>query len=362
MGDVKALAALLATLVLTTAPGTGAARAAEGETWAFLYADKERSTSTYLPGQARGRADIVAWVTRSGTGGYTVRLTNAASAGVPVVTAVNGAGVHCQLTSFGRNGADELVRVGCYDRDVPADSEFTLSYFASTAPDSGAAGAYGYVHDDQPALATYADPATRYNSTGGRVEIHRGTGDPRTWTARFFGQAFSNNAGNVQVSAVGSRPARCGIVRWDPHPLGVDAQVRCDTPAGAAPYTPQWTLAYSHDRSVVGGTTGFFGYLQADQPTAPAYTPSVPRNRAPSGLTHTVRRDGEGRYEAQVYGPLKDSLDAHVSVNGDTDSYCVLAGWTITPGTQPAARVGIACHTANGDPADAWFSLSYYSP
>lgn len=350
--------AVLATLLVTAASGVGVARAVEGAVWVFLYADRESSTVAYTPSQATSREAIVATVGRAGQGDYTVRLANAAAVGVPVVTAVGGDGAHCQVASFSRGNADETVRVGCFAGATPADSEFTLSFVSSTPPDSGATGAYGYVHDDKPTLASYVNPATRYNSTGGRVDVYRQ--DTRLWTARFFGQAFNNLAGNVQVSAVGARPARCGVVRWYPHSLGVDAQVRCDPLSGT--FTPQWTLVYTHDRSIVGGSTGFFGYLQADQPTADFYRPSVPRNRAPNGLTHTITRGAQGRYQAQVYGPLKEPVDAHVTVNGDTDDHCTLVGLTITPSTQPAARVDINCYTTGGAPTDAVFSLNYYAP
>lgn len=354
------VATLLMTMLMTVT-GTGGAQATEGETWAFLYADKETSTATYPPAQATSRSEIQAMATRTGTGTYTVRLANAGASGVPIVTAVNDQGVHCQLSAFFRSAPDEIVRIACYKKDVPTDSKFTLSFF-STPPDSGAAGAYGYVHDDQPTQATYVNPATRYDSTGGRVEINRSTQDSRVWTVRFFGQSFNTAGGNVQVSAVGTRPARCGVVGWSRNSVGVDAQVRCDNLSGVTSFTPQWTLVYTHERNIVGGTGGFFGYLQANQPSTDFYTPSAPRNRAPLGLTHTIRRDAVGRYEAQIHGPLKGVVDVHASVNGPTDKYCTLVGWSLTPEEQPAARVGISCRTTDGAPADAVFTLIYYSP
>jgi hypothetical protein len=361
---VAVFAALLMVGLMTVmaVSGTNPAQAAEARTWVFLFANQEQATTGYMPGnQSASNSNIQATVSRAGAGSYNVRLANAGATGVPIVTAVNNLGVHCQLTSFFRNGADEMVRVGCYQRDVLTDSKFTLSFFSSTPPDSGAPGAYGYVIDDKPTVATYTNPPS-YNSTGGRVEIYHDAKDARIWTARFFGQAFNNIAGNVQVSSYGLMPARCGVFQWYPHALGVDAQVRCDSLSSVTSFTPQWTLVYANDRSVVGGSTGFFGYLQADQPFADFYTPSVPRNRAPNGLTHTISRGGEGRYQAQIYGPIKEPVIAHATVNGHTDSYCTIVNWTITPNTQPAARVDINCYTADGVLTDAWFTLNYYSP
>jgi hypothetical protein len=119
---------------------------------------------------------------------------------------------------------------------------------------------------------------------------------------------------------------------------------------------------YANDRSIVGGTTGFFGYLQANEPSSASYTPNPKRNRAPSGFTHTVTRSGPGQYQAQVYGPLKVPVALHVSVNGNTDASCDLVRWSVRPNTQPAGLVDVSCFDAAGVPADNVFSLNYYSP
>jgi hypothetical protein len=267
--------------------------------------------------------------------------------------------VHCQVTSFNRDGADEEIVVGCYAGGVPTNSKFQLSFFSSTPPDTGAAGAYGYVFDNQPTLNNYSNPPG-YNSTGEPIEISH-TANTNIWTVRFFGQRYNNPAGNVQVTAVGSVPTRCAVTQWHPNDLGADAQVRCDKP-GNGTGTPQWTLVYAHDRSIVGGTSGFFGYLQADQPTSSSYTPSEPRNRGQDGYIHTVSRSEKGKYQVQVYGPLKLPIALQLSVNGNTDNFCVITSWAVNPNVQPAARVNLSCYNANRNPADSVYSLNYYSP
>jgi hypothetical protein len=356
---VVTVAVLLLGLLVAALP----AQAAEAEVWAFVYADRHQEQGTYVPvHQKANPTSISAEVTRTGTGSYRVSLAGgAASGGVPMVTAVNGAGVHCQLSSFFRSGSAEVIMVGCYAGGVGVDSRFTLSFFSSTSPDSGSPGAYAYVFDDRPNLSTYRNPPG-YNSTGGRIDIYRDlNATPLVWTVRFFGQTYENLAGNVQVSAHGSLPARCSVYQWYPHSLGIDAQVRCDRPANTSG-TPQWTLGYANDRSLVGGQDGFFGYLQANEPTSPLYTPDERRNRAPSGYTHTVSRESAGRYEAQIYGPLKEESLVQLSVNGHTDSFCNLAGWTVDPNVQPAGRVAVHCYDAAGNPRDNLFTLNYYSP
>ena len=347
MGAVKALFVAAALVVAMAVP----ARAAEARVWLTVYADHPEATQTYIPtSQASSAPGIQARVTNRGQGVSDVLIKGGAAAGVPIVTAVGNTRSNCELILFQAQGQDELVEVSCR----PFASRFTLTFFSSSPPDSGAAGAYGYVFDDQPSRATYANPPS-YNSTGGRVEIYH-TAGTRVWTARFFGQAFRNVAGNVQVSAFGT--ARCAVLQWYPHGLGADAQVRCD---GAN--DPQWTLVYAHARSIVGGTTGFFGYLQANEPASAFYTPNINRNLSPvTAVYHTITRSEPGRYQAQVYGTLKPPVALHVSANGDTDASCNLVRWTVNPDVQPAALVDIACFDAAGAPADNWFSLNYYSP
>jgi hypothetical protein len=313
---------------------------------------------TYEPvTQAASRDDIVAWVTNNAEGDYTVRLDNLGEMGgqgVPMVTAVGVDGVHCQLTSFEYQPSDqsELISVACRAGAVAIDTGFTLSYFASSPPDSGVPGAYGYVRNDQPELADYAEPPG-YNSTGEPIRISRSTSG---WVVRFHGDRFRNSGGNVQVSALGAQPARCTVVGWSPVDVGVEVKVRCTE-------STQWTLMYAHDRSIVGNDDGFFGYLQGNEPTSPEYTPNPDRNRAPTGFIHTVSRGEPGRYQAQVYGPVKLPVALHVTVNGDTDDFCVITGAVVYPDSvQPAARVDVSCFTADGEPHDNWFSLNYYSP
>jgi hypothetical protein len=265
------------------------------------------------------------------------------------------------LTQFRQTGTAEEILVSCYTGVSAADSKFTLSFFWSTAPDSGAPGAYGYVYNEKPKAPVTVNPPVRYNSTGGNVEIYynQNTG---IWTVRFFGQAFNNIAGSVQLSPVGLLPYRCAIFQWYPHVLGADAQVRCDALSEASDGPPQWTLVYMHERAIVGDRSGFFGYLQANQPTALSYTPDPNRNRAPNGFLHTVTRSGPGQYQAQIYGPLKAPNTVHLTVNGDTGAFCDIVGWTMKPESQPAGLVDIACFDVAGVPADNWFSLTYYSP
>ncbi|WP_439658459.1 hypothetical protein ACSHWB_39695 [Lentzea sp. HUAS TT2] len=353
----RAVVFVLTTVAAMFAPSVGTA--AESDVWAFLHADQP-TVKFYEPArQAAGSPGVRAEVARTGTGSYLVRLRGASSAGVPMVTAVNRAAVHCQVARFAPAGSAEEIRVECYAGTTRADSRFTLSYFASSKSDSGAVGAYGYVFNDQPLLPVHTT-APSHNSAGGPVEIYL---DQRTgtWTVRFFGQAFNNIAGNAQVTALGGQPVRCAIVEWYPHALGVDARVRCDKLVPLAGFSPQWTLVYVHERSIVGARSGQFAYLQADQPGASSYVPSQPRNLGSDGFVHSVTRSGAGRYQAQLYGTFKGPDTLQLVVNGDTSDFCNVAGWTPQPGSQPGGLVDVACYTSAGVPKDNWFSFNYFA-
>lgn len=338
------------------------AHAAVAEVWAFAYADLPWDKSYDPEHQAASDEDIEVEVTREGAGRYEVTLENgAAAAGVPMVTAVGDDRVHCQVTSFGRDDEDEVIDVACYQGTARVDSAFTVSFFSSTGQDS-LVGAYGYVFNDKPGEVKYTAPVS-YRSTGGKVEIER---DAATgvWTVHFFGEAFDNVAGNVQVTALGALPTRCAVVQWYRHDLGADAQVRCERLADPS-VVPQWTLMYTHERSIVGNRDSFFGYLQADQPAAPLgipYTPDWNRNRGPDGLMHKVTRTDTGQYQALVYGSVTQPVALHVSANRDTGNYCGLDNPMVMSGQEPGATVDIYCYTRTGAPTNSWFSLNYYSP
>jgi hypothetical protein len=345
------------------------AQADEAEVWAFLTADRPEAQGTYEPTYQNASAGVGVTVTNGTTAGtYTVNLADGGhDDGVPIVTAINAGPVHCQVAGYGNDDGDEVITVNCYNGTVLARSAFTLSFFASEGEDD-LTGAYGYVRNDRPTASSYTDPPA-YNSTGAAVTITRAAGTG-IWTVRFLGTEFANSGGNVQVTALGTRSARCTVVKWakDATSTGVEVQVRCQNLAGV---TPQWTLGYVHERSIVGDLEDFFGYLQADQPDAPEdeiYIPDPNRNRGPNVVAHRVTRLDPGRYEVHVYGRLKEPIGVHATVNGDTTNFCVLTGAEVVappppdPADGPSALVRLACYDTNGQLANSRFTLNYYAP
>jgi len=333
--------------LLTLAVGAPAQAEVQPGVWAFLYSDQAAPVGTYEPGNQAGAKGSV---TKYADGRYRVELDGVGAPGVPMVTAVGGDGVHCQLASFGSNGA---VLVDCYAGTVPRDSRFVLTFFSPSTGDL-ANSAYGFAFSGPQATSHPSGTTVTYNSASS------------VWTVRFTGAGFTNG-GNVQVAAVGRLSARCAVISWEQATPGMTARVRCTNLSGSS--RPQWTLVYTRERSIVGGASGYFGYVQADRPewTPQAgdgdgtYEPDPSRNRGPNGFTHRVGRPGVGRYQVHVHGPLTNKVTLHVSANGD--GFCTPTNLSFTsanpewPGT-----VDVACFNQAGAPANLVFTLNYYSP
>ncbi|HEX6361005.1 hypothetical protein [Actinophytocola sp.] len=316
--------------------------------WTFLYADKESLTGTYVPENQDGAKGSV---TKYADGRYRVELDGVGAPGVPMVTAVGGNGVHCQLASFGSNG---LMYVDCYAGTARKNSKFMLTFFSPPA-DSPANSAYGFAFSGPQATSFPGGTSISTDASSGVSTVQ-------------FTRAGFTNGGNVQVTAVGRSPARCSVMSWVQTTSGVTAQVKCKNLFGQSPVPPQWTLVYARERSIIGGDTEHFGYLQADRPdwsSPDPYPPDPNRNRGPNGYTHVVRRPvpNVGTYQVRVHGALAEAFTLHVSVNGDTAGFCVPTGWNFNladpewPGT-----VDVACFDGAGAPANQVFTLNYYSP
>jgi hypothetical protein len=357
MGELRRAVALVALVLSALSMVTVSAQArVQAGGWSFLYADME-TAAEYEP---TNQAGVKGSVTKTGTGRYQVDLTAAGAAGIPMVTAVKGEtavreeGVHCQLASF---NSDVRIHVDCYRGAVLTDSRFMLTFLSPPAGGE-ADGAYGFVYSGATTM--------RYPDA---VEVLPET-DQGITTVRFHDDAFVNSGGNVQVSAVGSLPARCAVVRWLEEDQDLEdgpemvVEVKCQNLSDQPAFRPQWTLVYTHERSVVGGDGGFFGYLQAEKPDHDGeYTPKPERNYAPFDFKHTVTRSVDGRYRVQVHGPVANKSILHVSANGGSDTFCEVTDFNVAPiNPQRAGTVDVACFDSAWNLVNSKFTLNYYSP
>jgi hypothetical protein len=147
-------------------------------------------------------------ITRLGVGNYRVRFYGMAGAGGVAHASAYGSAFHCPVSSYGPNGADQLVYVRCYTTDaMPVDSRFVASF-----TNRAAAGSFGYLWSDDatpPAGGHVAAAAWSYDSTGQQIVVYQ----PAVGVYQ------------VQLGAYSGPPESCGSRRMAPPP----ASARCGT-------------------------------------------------------------------------------------------------------------------------------------
>jgi hypothetical protein len=112
--------------------------------------------------------------------------------------------------------------------------------------------------------------------------------------------------------------------------------------------------------SAAGGT---FGYVWADQPTAPSYTPSAAYQTNSAGLANTIRRTGPGSYVVTFPGLARSRNAGTVNVTAYGElrtTYCNNAGWGAN--ASGGVDVVVLCTDTNGNAADAQFNATYAVP
>lgn len=171
-------------------------------------------------------------VARTGTGAYTVKLPKlgGAVAGHVQVTAVGATPTWCKVHSFGTTNATQDVKVRCFNPSGTAvNGGFVLTYTQGGnilgAPNvSGGLGlkaAYALV---KPGSAPNVVNAFRYSSPAGTnfSVANLGPGNHQLTVP------VNMDAGNVQVTAVGTSAHSCSIERWS----GNSIYVRCYNSSG----------------------------------------------------------------------------------------------------------------------------------
>jgi len=357
-------------------------------------------------------------ITQQGTGQYTVWLSSTyfvSDGGNVQVTALGGSAERCKA-SFGwfRSLSTIVIGVRCFATDGSlVNSLFTASYVYRNRMDAqpgftgmGAESAYVLVTD--PSNPSYDATAAPYgseyawNSSGKPILIYHepGTG---SYNVTFFGQDGSvqwnlpnqgecadDNAGTVQVTAVGTdnaycKAARAPMNRRSGRSIGGDTEVAvsCFDGSTGQPTEAAFSLSYSY-MSPSGAISDGFAY--ADQPTATAsyYPPETfsrqvldtghggsPHcfpNAGTSAELPLVTRVGMGVYDV-LFPVLKEYDDPdevqfveshslpHVTAVGTGSDTCKVNDWAGVPNWQPTT-VQVACHTATGDPTDAAFMVN----
>jgi len=210
-----------------------ARNAAPGGWLGFLWADQPTAAS-YTPNASynynnRGGSNTV---TRSGTGVYTATFPGLRGGGNPQVTAYSfyqGAGAHCEISSWTATGTTTQVGVLCFDgTGNPADEYYSLSYNRSALESEGATnGVFAFANKPATARYTTYTPRFYYSEDGGLYP-----------TAERFAHGeysfmVSNPSNNTispmvgMVTAVGTAGEYCEVEGYDVLTGSFDMNIAC---------------------------------------------------------------------------------------------------------------------------------------
>jgi hypothetical protein len=101
-----------------------------------------------------------------------------------------------------------------------------------------------------------------------------------------------------------------------------------------------------------------YGFVFADQPTTPSYTPNPRMSANSKGFTNTVTRHGTGRYTVRM--PLLGLFvggNVQVTAYGEHSNRCKSDTFEVNGGD---AHVGVRCTTPGGNLVDSQFVAQYY--
>ncbi|GIF14489.1 hypothetical protein [Actinoplanes teichomyceticus] len=303
----------------------------------YVLADRP-GEDRYRPGRQCNSAGAENTVERSGTGRYLVVLGRLGRAGgVAEVTAVTRDDRICTLLDWHPDGADELLRVNCFDRaGKPADSGFTARWHLGAG-----AGAAAYLRLGDPGRTSQTvDDEYSHNGRGGTNSADRE--DTGSYVVH-FGSMDDVDGGTVKVTPVADAATVCEVQRWFAYPEGrnLAVRVRCRDVTGQ-PVDSRFAITFAAGPDAVHG-----GYLRADRPGEARYTPRGPFQLNRAGQASVVTRTGRGQYRVGL-GGLPGTGDLQVTPY-DTAASCVI-------GPDDDA-VHVICHAPSGARADAGFLL-----
>ena len=184
-----------------------------------------------------------------------------------------------------------------------------------------------------------------YNASGGAITATRsGEG---SYAIQFEGLGAEAIGGHVQVTAYDSN-AYCAVKSWGPTGDALGIIVECRNPAGALVDSRYDVLFVSSASEAVPG----LAYVWANNPTAPAYTPSTSYSYNGSEAVAIVRTD-VGRYAVTFLG--LSTNQGHVQVSAYSDDVRCHLGGSIAEAV--GLVVEVRCYDADGNPADGRYTV-----
>jgi hypothetical protein len=295
------------------------AQAAIADQWGFAYNENPAPAAVFTlmdpAHQWSKNGGANAEVRGLGVGRYEVRFARTANkVGIPHVTTVSEEPRYCQVVKWWPDFADgyEYVRVNCFRHGGFLDNtRFTVMFTGSDGKFPGTSDKHAYIASDDA-----GNVLDSYNSQGDPNFV--GKGGSGEYKVRLELDGPASESGNFQVTAVGSRPARCKVAEWHPDLLGHTLIVHCFD-HNSKPADQAWTLSYNRERPVIGefGPPKRFGYMWV----TPALPPLTNFNSV--GALNTVTF-GSGQY--YVIFPKIGLPEDHAQVTafGKGPEYCGL--------------------------------------
>jgi hypothetical protein len=185
------------------------------------------------------------------------------------------------------------------------------------------------------------------NTGGGAIIVQ----NPSTGIYVVTFQGLGGPGGNAQVVGWGTSNTRCKVQSWYQNGSDEQVNVRCHTPAGGL-INSGFVVRYGR----VSGWTYPSAYLWADQPSAPAYSPSAAYSHNSTGVANTITRAAVGTYTVNLPGLGGTNGNVLVSAHGTSSTHCNVLSWGSSPGNRP---IEVRCWSTAGVPADSTFSLAF---
>jgi hypothetical protein len=201
--------------------------------------------------------------------------------------------------------------------------------------------------------ATHNVPTQRAWNTHGLITHTITRESAGTYRVDFPKQA--PNPGNFQVSALNGN-ARCKVHEWTASGTTLQLRVRCRNPAGTN--TDSRFTAKHVYRSDSPGHGG--GYVYANQPTTPSYTPAGAYTWNASNSGVNIVRIGTGKYQVTFVsqeGVTNDYGVTEVTAVGTGNQYCNVAHHNADD--DGGERVTVNCFSTTGALTDTAFMLNY---
>ncbi len=298
-----------------------------GYVWVDQAASTYMANTAYQYNSAGGPIDV----SHTATGTYTIRFGGLGDpGGVAHAQAYGSTSNYCSVTSWSDSGADQNVRVRCYDATgALADTRFTANF----AVGSMGAARFSYLWADQQGNTAKYKPDAQYRydavksaditvqrTNTGRYEVFLPASGPSLqgpWT--------------FQVTAYGGANL-CKLAGFSSSSR--KAQVACRT-AGGSFVDSRFSLSFASSGSYLGRTDRPYGAF--------------------SEANDGVENPSTGNYSIRVPGLGQDKGQAVVVARGTFSTYCHVSGWNAAGAD---LDVDIVCFNPGGVAASSSFELA----